>query len=205
MKSDHGKRPVAQGVGESKRFIAGGTRDPFEHIRGLHMGGQPVEKVVPIKNAHLITYAHTDEGIAERSAGKAETAAHVRSVSGDRARVTATDRDAMLAERYDFRKNELQPWEAPDPMKELVEAHIAKGMRAKFLSPRRMAKDGTRGFDIVKTGNGDPVKLGEMILGQMPEDRAEARNAHYRDKDRARRSDMKRRNIQEEQLRPGAA
>jgi hypothetical protein len=102
--------------------------------------------------------------------------------SSGRARVTATEFGKSVEERGEFRAQHLEVWEAPDPMKEIAEKHVGPGMRAKFLNPDRVARDGPRGFEVVKDENGDPVKLGRMVLGQMPEERAQARDRFYRKK-----------------------
>ena len=187
---------TSRGVGPSKRFNGPpeAQREPYQHIQGCHMGGRPVEDVVPISSAHLITYDHTDEGIAARNEGKADSAARVRAASGDRSPVTGASREHKLSERRDHMQVGMEPWEAPDPMKELVEKHIGKGMRPRFLSPFKIQKQGKRGFEIVKDEKGDPVTLGELVLAQMPEEQAERRNRVFREKDLARRRELENRN-----------
>lgn len=159
------KRAISQGIGESRPFIAEGDRDPYGSLRGLHIGGLPIEEVVPPDKVHLITYDHTDEGIAERNAGRSE----------HRVSVVSDNFDRQLQ-----RMAEREPWEGGDVVGELVQQHIEKGFRARFLSPRIIDRSGRRGWEIVRV-NGDPVKLGTLILAKMPEEKAERRNEYFRE------------------------
>lgn len=129
-----------------------------------HMGGKPIPEEVE----HLIPYENTDEGIAERDA-KPKARASVLSDPLDKAR----------QERRDFRLNSTEPWEAPDPRQDLADKYVAMGMRPHFLSPMKIDKDGMRKWEPVEDENGRQVKLGNMILAQMPEEMAQARDAHY--------------------------
>jgi hypothetical protein len=132
---------------------------------GLTVGGVAIED---IPGGHLIPHGNTDQGIEERLARPHASA-----------QVTRDTLDKKIEERRDFRANELEPWEAPDPMGELVKQHVPAGFRGKFLSPGKIGRDGMRGYETVKGENGEPVKLGNMILGKMPETKAQARNRHY--------------------------
>jgi hypothetical protein len=65
------------------------------------------------------------------------------------------------------------------PMEEAVQMYGTPGMRAKFLSERCIGVLGLRGYRIVKDKNGDPVKVGTLIMGEIPIRMAEARQRHY--------------------------
>jgi len=159
----------AQGIGESKVFAAPPGTFPESSVLDCHVGGVLVRDL-PIEVQGRILYQQTDEGIAERNAGKVDSAA----------RVTEGPLEKAIQARGD---ESLQPWEAPDPMQELVKKHIQSGMRPRFLSTRKTDKDGKRGWEVVvdpKTG--EPVKLGTLILAQMPEQKASSRNAFYQAK-----------------------
>ena len=125
-------------------------------------------KPIPTHFAHAIPFAYTDQGLAEKAAKADPTSHHVR--------VTADAFDKAIEARADA----VEPWEMPDPMKELTDAYVEQGMRPKFLSPRVCETRGMRGFEVVKKPNGDPVKLANMVLGVMPEEKARQRNEHYR-------------------------
>jgi antitoxin (DNA-binding transcriptional repressor) of toxin-antitoxin stability system len=128
----------------------------------LTVDGAPV----PIQMAHLVPYAATDQGRAEDNEGKEEV----------RARVMTSEWDNMIAKRGD---PDIPIWASPDPMKEAVEKHGRPGMAHKFLSPRHIDKRGLRHYEIVRDGNGNPIKVGNMLLGEMPVEMREARNRHY--------------------------
>jgi len=173
------KKIMSRGVGPSKLHRDPHAPDPYGHLRGLHVGGVKIE-TLPEEMVARLSFDHTDEAIEQRNAGKSETAGHVHAVGGDRARVTGGDFDRQVEERRDFCQGGVEPWEAPDPMKELAEQHVAPGMAPKFLSPIQIDKRGLRGHEIVKDSSGQPIKVGRMMLGQMPEPKARARREHYR-------------------------
>jgi hypothetical protein len=137
---------------------------PFKPNPPRHVQGQRV----PDGYAHLVPFENTDEGIAEKR--KRKTA---------RTSIVSDPLDKAIQQRRDFRTNELEPWESPDPMKELADAHVGPGMRPGFLSPRVIARQGMRGYKAVIV-DGEPVKLGDMILGEIPEEKAAGRQEHYR-------------------------
>ena len=159
----------------SKRTV--GVPDDAPHpLTGLHVGGIAVDMLPPERLVGLF-WAQTDEGIAANNVGKSATSA----------RVTRDPLQKALDAKRDFSQNENEPWLAPDPMRPLAEAHVAPGMRARFLSEGRLAKEGnyTRGFEVVRAENGDPIKLGTLVLAQMPEEKAEKRNQYFQDKGNA--------------------
>lgn len=65
------------------------------------------------------------------------------------------------------------------PMEEAVQRYGTPGMSAKFLSDRCMGVLGLRGYVIVKDEQGDPVRVGTLIMGQIPERMAAARRRHF--------------------------
>ena len=65
------------------------------------------------------------------------------------------------------------------PMEEAVQRYGSPGMRAKFLSDRCIGVLGLRGYQIVKDEHGDPVKVGTLIMGEIPIRMAEARQRHF--------------------------
>jgi hypothetical protein len=67
------------------------------------------------------------------------------------------------------------------PMEEAVMKYGTPGMAPKFLSERCIGVLGMRGYVIVKDEKGDPVKVGTLIMGQIPLRMAEARQRHYAD------------------------
>lgn len=67
------------------------------------------------------------------------------------------------------------------PMEEAVMKYGTPGMAPKFLSERCIGVLGMRGYVIVKDEKGDPVKVGTLIMGEIPLRMAEARRRHYAD------------------------
>lgn len=65
------------------------------------------------------------------------------------------------------------------PMEEAVMRYGTPGMAPKFLSERCIGVLGMRGYVIVRDERGDPVKVGTLIMGQIPLRMAEARQRHY--------------------------
>jgi hypothetical protein len=67
------------------------------------------------------------------------------------------------------------------PMEEAVMRYGTPGMAPKFLSERCIGVLGMRGYVVVKDEKGDPVKVGTLIMGEIPLRMAEARRRHYAD------------------------
>lgn len=66
-----------------------------------------------------------------------------------------------------------------NPMREAVQRYGRPGMAVKFLSDRCMDVLGRRGYEIVKDEKGAPVKIGTLIMGEIPEEWAERRRQHF--------------------------
>src|ERR1051325_6551754 len=66
-----------------------------------------------------------------------------------------------------------------NPMREAVARYGRPGMAVKFLSDRCMDVLGKRGYEIVKGANGDPVRIGTLNMGLIPQDWAERRRRHF--------------------------
>jgi len=184
---------VAGGVGESKPFIAPEGTFPENPILDCHVGGRLVRDLDPDMQAKIL-YQQTDEGIAERDEGRVP--------AGSAARVTAGPLDKAIQERRDDLATGMEPWEARDPLKEVADAHTQPGQRPKFLSPPVIQSRGLRGFEVVKSG-GDPVRVGNMVLGVMPEAKAEQRNRRFREKSKSDLVEVEKRykETQEQQIR----
>jgi hypothetical protein len=156
----------------TKRTVGTTAAHPLD---GCHVDGVLVETLPPDRKRGLF-WKQTDEGIAANAQGKTPPTRGIEMGNGQLAK--------DLQRKRDFASNENEPWLAPDPMKALASQHVGPGMRPKFLSESRLGKEGnyTRGFEVVRHANGDPVKLGTLVLAQMPEEHAQRRNAHYQGK-----------------------
>ncbi|MBV9448557.1 MAG: hypothetical protein JO345_21945 [Streptosporangiaceae bacterium] len=64
-------------------------------------------------------------------------------------------------------------------LNDAVDRYGRPGMSYKFLSQRCCDVLGLRGYQIVKDEKGDPVKVGTLMLGEIPQGIAERRRAYY--------------------------
>lgn len=139
-----------------------------------HVNGIPVSSLPP-HVSNMITFAMTDEGIAEANGRKVDSQG--RTHSG--ARVLMNEGFDQAIEK---RKRATEAWMGGDPLAEAADKYRTPGMRMRGLGPNVIGKKGMRGWETVKDPKtGDVVKIGHMILGQMPEEDAEIRNKHFRD------------------------
>ncbi len=134
------------------------------------VGGKPIDPAFE----HAIPHRYTDEGVEEYN-----NRPNVDK-NGPRVEFVADEFDKKIQQRMDA----MEPWQAPDPMQELAEAHVEPGFRARFLSDRVVQRSGTRGWEVVKNEKGDPVRLATMVLAKMPEQRAKQRNVYYQEQAR---------------------
>ena len=173
------KAATAQGVGESRIFRDPDGPDPYAHLRDCHINDRRIGDFM--SESEFATFCTaggwwlTDEGIAERNVGKSEVRAEV--IRGPLDNKKLERRDQQL-------EGGRQSWEYADALKETADQYAKSGMRPKFLSTARINKEGsTRGYVIAKQDNGDPVRLGaDLVLGHMPEEKAQQRNKFYRAK-----------------------
>lgn len=169
------------GVSQANQELAGIPDSPIftrerEEIENpvlkLHVAGVLVSDL-PLEMQGRLLYQQTDEGIAEYNEGKVDVAA----------RVTQDSFTKTMAHRKDAVKDQgMDIADAPNPMKEMADQHVPKGMRARFLSPSVVNRRGMRGFEAVRDPKtGDPVKVRDMVLAQMPEEKADRRNKQVRE------------------------
>jgi hypothetical protein len=89
---------------------------------------------------------------------------------------TATDPEKMIEEREAVRNRIIDEDDAdedlmlaPSPMEETVERYREPGMAYGFMSDNASRTLGLRGYQPVMDERGDPVKLGTLTLGKIPE------------------------------------
>jgi hypothetical protein len=141
-------------------------RRPDPVPSGNTVGGIPVETLA---QGHLIPFANTDQGIAEREARPHASASVTR------------DPYEKKVQRFGDSRLAMEPWEDANPMQEIIDAHLPAGHRPKFLSERVVRRQGRRGWTPIVV-DGQPVKLGDMIFASMPEEKAVQRNKAYQSK-----------------------
>jgi hypothetical protein len=163
-------------IPDSKIFISaepvetGETKMLRCHVNGVAIADMNLAPHV----LAVLDYWATDEGIAERNSRPGLVEPSGISLGAD------SFSKALHQRRDDVKDRGMETYEARDPMKEVATRYVAKGMRPKFLSANRVKESGGAGdYEIVKDERGDPVTVRGMVLGQMPEARAMARNKHY--------------------------
>ncbi len=72
-----------------------------------------------------------------------------------------------------------------NPLLEAVQRYGSPGMAPKFLSESCIAALGMRGYRIVRQKNGDAVKVGTLIMAEIPQRIANARREKYAAESRA--------------------
>ena len=165
---------MSTGVGDSKPFNAPEGVFPEDlanprHLSNCTINGEPI----PEHLWGIFPWEMTDQGYAEKHEGKEH--AHTRIVVDE-----VSNRINRRGEDLD---RGMEPMDASDPMRELAREYVPDGMRAKFLSARKVDSEGTtRGYTICRKADGDPVRLGTSILGYMPEERAAAIQAAFEEK-----------------------
>lgn len=163
------------GIPESKIFGGGGDESCPEALRGKHVNGIPVESM-GLSVWSFLTTDRTDEGVAAAKVGSGTFVVRSSTVEN------------RMGERRDALENGAEPWEAPDVLREMAAAHVSAGMRPKFISASRVAKEGglvRGGWKVQLDAKGDPVRTGDLMLAVMPEEKAVQRNKYYQDKAQA--------------------
>jgi hypothetical protein len=169
------RKIMSTGVGESKQFNAPSADQEARPQR--HVNGVPVEDT-PM--GHLLASTYSDEELAERAKlPKARTS------------VVADEFDRGVIKQYDDSQRAAKPWMSTNPMKAMADKFVPAGHTGRFLGERKVQVDGLRGWEPVKNANGDPVKLGNMVLGSMPIGEAKERNDHFRGLDAQRISQIR--------------
>ena len=124
-------------------------------------------KPIPPEFAHAIPYPLTDQGREEARKGKLQS-------SGVEFGASQWDKQVKQFNDLPFLHN--------DPLKAASDRHRTPGMVHRFLSPdldKQRGNPAARGYRVVKDEHGDPVRVGDLILGEMPTQVAAARQRHY--------------------------
>lgn len=176
------KKPMSQGVGESKRHGGGG--EPKD-LSGYTCQGQPI----PPELWENFPFSLTDQGKAAAEAEKRALPVSYtrprpaqdlyRDVSDDDKKAQAF-RDALTLDTEGLTMS-------VDPMGPLMEQHTPEGHKGIFLSRRQTAERGlTRGVltyqpVLVSDGKGGmkEVTCGNMFLASVPEDLVRKSDAYY--------------------------
>jgi hypothetical protein len=177
------KALMSTGIGESKVFRDPNAPEEDNPLLDCHINGQKIRDLgfTPLQLSAM-SWHITDEGIAANNEGKQEV----------RASVTRDPlQKSMDKRRDDVLERGMETWEAEDAMRDQVKEHVRPGFKARYLSDATVQKRGMRGWKPV-IEDGQPVKLGNMTLAEMPIEKAEARNRKFREDSNARLADVKR-------------
>jgi hypothetical protein len=165
------KAPMSTGIGESRVF-----RDPNaseeNELLACHINGKLIRDLgfTPLQLS-AISWHITDEGIAANNEGKQEVRASV---------IRDPLQKSLEKRKDDVLDRGMETWEAENPMREQIEQYGKPGFRTRYLSDATVQKRGRRKWEPVINEKGDPVRLGGMVMAQMPEGRADARNKAVR-------------------------
>ena len=128
--------------------------------RVLTLQGKPIHP----NEEHLVTFGHTDQGVSETNA---------KAPPGPSVTVTTAAEDQPVIAYSE------QPWTATDPMKAVVDKVREPGKAYRLLSDTVVSKKGMRDWVYTRDKEGNAVKCGELQLAEMPQHRADARNAYF--------------------------
>jgi|SRR5215467_2746480 len=161
----------AAGIPDSKPFIEP-QENAITRMEELHINGVLIKDLkleAPVLAA--LDYYATDEGMAEKNATRAEP-------SGVTVGAEPWDK-SLQQKRDDVKERGYNTYEARDPLREVAEEYAQPGMRARYMSQKKLKDGGNRDYKVVKQPNGDPVMVRGMVLGHIPEEVAVARNKYY--------------------------
>jgi hypothetical protein len=179
-----GAKPMAQGIGESRRFGGGGQpRD----LAGCTVNGDPL----PPECWDTFPYSLTDQGKAE--ARELQKSLPVGYQGRDRTEYNRIfDPDKKIAKFADDRQIPADDLEGlvivRDPLQPLLERHTPPGHRGMFLSKRKCQQEGLiRGVleyqpVMIKGEDGtmQRVECGGMFLASVPEELAVKSDRYWR-------------------------
>lgn len=118
---------------------------------------------------HLVPERHTDAGVEEFNRGKEQSRVQIVSDPFEKALLQHEESPAD------------QPWQHTDPVASLLQRHGEPGKKYRLLSERIVGARGLRGYVPVRDGEGNLVKLGTSVLGEMPEELAQKRDAFFQE------------------------
>ena len=127
----------------------------------LTVNGKPI----PEEFAHAISYAVTDQGIAEAKANRTHEPSGVE-VTGD-----AWDKG--------LERRAAEPWDSFDVLADAVATVREPGFAYRAISPRVADKRGMRGWEKVLDKDGKERKVGNLFIARMPVEMQQRRNRHY--------------------------
>ena len=156
-----GRKIMSTGVGPSK-LHAQPQPDSLAHCT---VGGIAWEDLPEAVRARM-PYELTDQGLAEKAASKPRSPHRV--IVGD-------DLDKQLRQRLDAALRGDPNNRPSTALKEVADQYVRPGMTPVFQNPDLIRTVGTQGYKPVIDEDGDPVRVGEMILTEIPTEISHAR------------------------------
>lgn len=154
---------------------------PYGHY--LHLKKQEA-KGVPIRQADEprieVTRDQTDRDIQRRIAGLK----NLEGFDQRRALEMLDQIDPDAHNKFAADEGEVEEWESPDPIEDLITEHSDRTKYAhRLLSSKHIERFGLRKWDPIKDKDGNSVTYGaEGVLARMPIDMAKARDRHFQRK-----------------------
>ncbi len=176
-------RQELAGIPESRTFNDPETAGGPNKMEKYHINGVLIAELnLRPEVLAALDYWCTDEGMKEKNSRP-----DVREPSG----ITPGRDEFSLAldqRRDEVKQRDFPLYVAKDPLGEVAKKFVRPGFRPKFLSSG--SGDSTGDHEVVKypdnhPRHGEVVKVKGMILGEIPEDLAKARNEHFRSRGNA--------------------
>lgn len=136
------------------------------------VNGRPFYELDAYQQLHM-PYALTDQAMEERNEKNRDSKGNPH--SGVKL-LKSEGFDQAIAKRA----HANEPWECENPLADAQAKYGRPGFRNRGLSPTVVQKRTLRGWEVVKDKNGDVVKVGNLLFGEMPEESAVRRNEYFR-------------------------
>jgi hypothetical protein len=179
------KKPMAQGVGESRIFGGGDNANPPKDLSGYTCQGQPI----PEELWEKFPYSLTDQGkaAAEEEKRKLPVSYARPRPAQELYRGVEDDDKKQVAFRDALELDTDGLTLSVDPLAPLMEQHTPRGHKGIFLSRKQTAEKGlTRGVltyqpVLIPDGNGGmkEVTCGGLFLASVPEELVRKSDAYY--------------------------
>ena len=141
-------KPMASGIGESRRFIA--AEGDMEKPEPVIVNGKEVDEAF----AHVLPKHYDDAEVSKR----------LETQTGSGVTVGDGPFEKHVQQRRDFGREHHDSDAMPDHMREIMKAHVPPGFHGRFLSKAVCDTKGLRGWEPVA---GAP-EVGGMFLGRKP-------------------------------------
>src|SRR5579875_423626 len=129
------------------------------------------DRPVPVPDPH---HAHVLPGPSNEELIQRQAEAEQRHAASGYPKVQLVS-DAHDKQMDAYADLDFDPLGLSDPLAQIKNEYGREGFALKALSDNVNNKLGRRGYQIVKDENGDPVRFGNMVIGEIPERIAQQR------------------------------